>query len=250
MRTRLTVALALLAPLAPLTLASLAARAQLIDVSAERRPAARTFFGADLLVAQPQDEFASYVKVGAGFGFHLVQQLDREGVLGLRVAGDFLIYGNETETVPISPTIPRVTVDVQTSNNIVTLGIGPQVMMPVGGFRPYLAGTVGFSYFFTESSVRGSDNSVEFASSKNYDDITFAWTGAAGVYIPVRRGRQPISIDIGARYHGNGRARYLREGSIQDDGAGGVYITPIESNTNLITYQLGVTVGMSSATRR
>jgi len=221
-----------------------AARAQLVETPSMRSGTPRTFFGAELLLAHPQDEFANYVNFGAGFGFHLVQQLDRQGAIALRVAGDFLIYGHESERVPISPTIPRVTVDVSTSNNIVALGIGPQVMVPNGTFRPYLNGTVGFSYFFTESSVSGSDNSVSFASSKNFDDFTFAWTGGAGIYIPVHAGRTPVSIDLGARYHGNGRARYLREGSIQDDGAGGVIISPIESNTNLITYQIGVSVGI------
>jgi hypothetical protein len=155
------------------------------------------------------------------------------------------MYGHETERVPLSPTLPRITVDVSTSNNIAALGIGPQIMVPSGTFRPYLNGTIGFSYFFTESSVSGSDNSFEFASTKNFDDFTFAWTGGAGVYIPVHAGRTPVSIDLGARYHGNGRAHYLREGSIEDNGAGGVTITPIESNTNLITYQIGISVGIA-----
>ena len=237
-------ALFLALPIALDTLAAPAAQAQLVETTAPVRSPARSFIGGSLLVAQPQDEFANYVRVGGGFGFHFVQQLDRDGIVGLRIAGDYLIYGHETERVPLSPTVPRVTVDVTTSNNIFALGIGPQIMMPSGHFRPYLNGTVGFSYFFTESSVSGSDNSITFASSKNFDDFTFAWTGGAGLYIPVRAGRQPVSIDIGARYHGNGRARYLREGSIQDDGAGGVYYTPIESNTNLVTYQIGVTVGL------
>jgi hypothetical protein len=241
---RRTLALPLALALGALT--APAARAQLIDTSSPARVAPRTFLGGNVLVAQPQDQFASYVKVGAGFGFHLLQQLDREGILALRLAGDFLIYGHETERVPLSPTIPRIAVDVTTSNNIVMLGIGPQLMVPSGSVRPYLNGTVGFSYFFTESSVSGTDNSVEFASTKNFDDFTFAWTGGAGVYIPVHAGRTPVSIDVGARYHGNGRARYLREGSIQDDGAGGIIITPIESNTNLVTYQIGVTFGIVS----
>lgn len=197
-----------------------------------------------MLVAQPQDQFANYVKVGAGFGIHFVQQLDRAGMVALRVAGDFLIYGHETERVPLSPTFPRIAVDVSTSNSIATLGIGPQFMVPGGAVRPYLNGTAGFSYFFTESSVSGSDNSIEFASTKNFDDFTFSWTAGAGLYIPIRAAKTPISIDVGARYHGNGRAHYLREGSISDDGAGGITITPIESNTNLVTYQIGVTFGI------
>ena len=46
-----------------------AAQAQLIETTAPSRIAPRTFLGGTVLVAQPQDQFANYVEVGAGFGF-------------------------------------------------------------------------------------------------------------------------------------------------------------------------------------
>ena len=118
-------------------------------------------------------------------------------------------------------------------------------MLPSGAVRPYLNGTVGLSYFFTRSSVEGSADLEPFASSTNFDDATFAWAAGGGLYIPLRRGRKnPLSLDIGAQYHANGEARYLREGSIQEDGTGEIFFDPIRSQTNLITYRLGITVGL------
>ena len=208
----------------------------------DRLPAS-TFVGGGLSIAQPVGEFKNYINAAVGLNFNLVQQLDPQGALAIRVDGGYLIYGDETKSAALSPTLGRIRVDVNTTNNIAALSVGPQLMVPNGTFRPYVNGAVGVSYFFTESSIKGSD-SPDFASTTNYDDATFAWSAGAGLYIPVRRGARPISIDLGARYYGNGQARYLKEGSITEDGQGNIYFDPIRSNTNMITYQIGVTFGV------
>ena len=205
----------------------------------------RGFATIHLLVAQPLGEFDDYIDWGAGIGGEFLYAFDRQGALGLRLSLGLMMYGHETKRVPLSETLGRIRVDVSTSNNIFILGIGPQVMLPSGVIRPYLNGTAGLSYFFTRSSVEGTADLEPFASSTNFDDATFAWSAGGGLYIPVRRGRKnPISIDIGAQYHANGEARYLREGSIQEDGTGEIYFDPIRSQTNLITYRLGVAIGL------
>jgi hypothetical protein len=211
-----------------------------------RRPS-RAFAGIHLMATQPLGEFDDYIDWGGGIGGEFLYAFDRQGALGLRVNLGLMIYGHETKRVPLSPSLGRIRVDVSTSNNIFVMGIGPQVMLPSGVVRPYLNGTAGLSYFFTRSSVEGSSDIEPFASSTNFDDATFAWSAGGGLYIPLRhaRGRKnPVSLDIGAQYHANGEARYLREGSIREDGTGEISFDPIRSQTNLITYRLGITVGL------
>ena len=201
----------------------------------------RVIAGGGLNYAQSVGEFADNVKGGAGGSGFAVLGLDRQGILGLRVDGGFLIYGHERKRVPLSSTVGgRVTVDVTTDNNIALLGIGPQLTAPRGPLRPYANATAGLAYFFTQSSVSGTNNEKAFASTENFRDPTFAWAGGAGFYIPVSAGRVPLMIDVGARYQGNGRARYLKEGSIQDNADATISYTPIESETNFVAYHLGV----------
>lgn len=227
-----------------LLLAPAILHAQRLEFDEPRGPT-RAFAGVHLMVAQPLGEFDEYIDWGGGIGGEFLYAFDRQGALGMRVNLGLMIYGHETKRVPLSPTLGRIRVDVSTSNNIFVMGIGPQVMLPSGTVRPYLNGTVGLSYFFTRSSVEGSADLEPFASSTNFDDATFAWQAGGGLYIPLRRGRKnPLSLDIGAQYHANGEARYLREGSIREDGTGEIFFDPIRSQTNLITYRVGITVGL------
>lgn len=208
----------------------------------------RAYAGATLQVAKPVGEFDDYVDAGFGVDGHLLLSLSRSSALGLRIDGGFLNYGNERRTVPLSSTVGgRITVDLTTSNNILTLGAGPQLMLPSGSLRPYAFGTAGLAYFVTESSLRGDRGGDTFATTNNYDDLAFALQGGVGLYVPVRRGRTPISIDLGARYNRNGQARYLREGSIRDHPDGSISFTPIESDTDLVTFHLGVSAGLGGA---
>jgi hypothetical protein len=171
-----------------------------------------------------------------------VHGFDRDGIVGLRVEGGYLIYGSRTRRYPAFGGL--ISVDVNTSNNIAFFGIGPQLMLPARVVRPYVAAAGGFAYFFTESSVEGSSNNTPFAQTTNFSDGTWAATGAAGLYIPLGHTRTPIALDLGARYHWNGQASYLNESSIQDNGSGGVTITPIHSQANLVTWRLGVSFGV------
>ncbi len=203
--------------------------------------------GVSFSVGQPTGTFNRYVDEGYGVGAHGLYRVDRAGVLALRLDGGFLNYGRESKRVPLSTTVGgRVMVDLTTANNIAWVGLGPQLMAPRGAVRPYLNGTAGISYFGTTSSVKGSRSANEsFAETTNYDDAQLSWGGGAGVLVPLRHGaRTLVFLDLGARYHDNGRSvRYLREGGIRDLPNGDLQLDVIQSRADLITYHVGVSIG-------
>jgi len=204
------------------------------------------FFGASLTLAEPRGEFAQYVDGGIGGELNYVHRLDRDGWFALRVDGGFLVYGYERQRVPLSETIGgRILVDLETSNNIAFIGVGPQIGVPNGHIRPYANAYVGYSYLFTQSTVEGTAYDEEFAATTNFDDWTPAHGFGAGVYIPIRGGYRPISIDIGMKYRNNGVAEYLREGDIQDNDDGSITLFPVRSDTDLMTFHIGFSIGIS-----
>ena len=218
-------------------------------VSAQQSPGARSFGGgAGAIYGAPQGEFSNYVDNAWGLGGFLAWTPQSAPAFALRLDGGFMNYGHETYRVPLSGTIGgRITVDVTTDNNIAYLGIGPQLMLPYGPIRPYANAAVGLSYFATTSHVKGDDSGENFASDTNFDDTVFQWSAGGGIMIPVSRGRTPISIDLGTRYHGNGEVMYVTEGGIEDNPDGSITIHAIESEARVLSVHLGIAVGFGGA---
>ena len=208
----------------------------------------RIMGGLSFDIGQPNGSFNRYVDEALGIGAHGLYRVGRSGALAVRLDGGFLNYGRETTRVALSSTVGgRIMVDLTTTNNIAWLGVGPQLMAPSGVVRPYANGIAGLSYFATTSSVQGTHaDDVPFARTTNYDDTQFSWGGGAGVLVPVNTGaRTQVFLDFGARYHDNGRnVRYLREGGIHDVPNGDVRLDVIHSRADLITYHLGVSIGV------
>ena len=170
---------AVLAALAAVVLVPATARAQ-----AEEEPGpVRVHAGLALDATLPVGQFADFVDPGFGLAGSLTWDVSPSGVLGLRLDGAWAQYGSVTRRVPLSPTVPFIDVEVQTDNSIATVAAGPQLTVPADGVRVFLHGGIGFSYFATRSSVRGTSDSEDFASTTNFDDFELALVGGAGTWI-------------------------------------------------------------------
>jgi opacity protein-like surface antigen len=196
------------------------------------------------IVAQPVGDFNDYVNVGFGIGGNFRVGLDPASITSLRFDVGFVNYGRETQEVCLSTTVGcRIRVDLTTTNNIFFGYGGLQFTVPSGPVRPYVNGGVGYSYFFTESSVEGTSNEEPFASTNNFDDGTFTWAAGGGLMIPISAGRTPISIDLGVRYNHNTEVDYLTKGAIEDLPDGSIRLNPVRSAAHLVTYMIGVSLG-------
>jgi len=198
--------------------------------------------GGSVSYGLPVGEFQDYVDHGWGLDAFFRWNADPHGILSLRLDGGFVEYGSETKRFPLLPGTGRITVKLTTSNNIAWMGVGPQLTIPTPFMQPYVNASAGFSYFFTESSVAGSSDNTNFADTQNYDDGTFAWGVGGGFLIPFHTRKANIALDLGVRYHGNGQVSYLRKGGIEDLPGGQILLHPIQSEANLLTYRLGVSV--------
>jgi hypothetical protein len=230
---------------------SSAAEAQVIAPFETRRSNDRFQILGSLALAKPQGEFRTYVGQGWGGDVAALVRVDRQGWISLRVGGGLMQYGNETKRVALLPTTGRVSVDVNTDNNVGWFTIGPQFAIPTGFVRPYVdfgfAGTV----FNTTSSVEGSDSWGSYASTTNANDWSSAWTFGSGVYVPLTRGATtPVALHFGGRYYHGGQASYLREGAITDNPDGSITLHPTRSKTDFILWQLGVSVTPRPRQRR
>ncbi len=202
---------------------------------------ARAFGALNLQLAFPQGEFREFVGTGYGIGGNLTFLLDPARRFGIRLYGSWIQYGQTSERIPF-PGLPGISVDLTTSNDIYSFGVGPEFHLATGALRPHIYGTIGGSNFATVTSAEGSNNTNPFASSTNFNDWTWALTAGGGLMYQVSHGRTPVYLDGGLRYQTHGRTRYLREGSLDTDSGGNVVISPVESETNLLIVHFGVQI--------
>lgn len=218
----------------------------------ERRGPTRSYAGGGFVYGAPQGEFGERVDRALGAGGHLVVRLDRAGWLGMRAEGGFLNYGSESRRVVVSSTIgPRIQARLRTSNDLLTFGVGPQLAVPHGWVRPYLHGTVGLAYFVTASSLTTtrSTNEEPLLQTTHQEDAGLMLGGGAGLRIPITRGLNPVLVDLGARFQRSGEREYLTEGDITDQ-VEQLELRINRSETDLVTFHLGVSVGLNGRSRR
>jgi hypothetical protein len=180
------------------------------------------------------------VDLGWGGGGYLLYH-PRGGPLGIRFGATYLIYGSQTHRYPL---VPGIAVDVTTRNQIAQFSLGPQVTVGRGVVRPYGFGAIGGSFFWTNSSVEGSDqNNQPFASTTNYHDGTFSSEIGGGVLVRLSAGRVPVLLDAGLRYLNNGRVTYVTKERVTISG-NQLLVDPVDSEANLLVYHLGVAIGL------
>ena len=214
-------------------------------VQAQEVRTPRGYLDFTLVGAQPTGEFGLIVERGWGFELGGRYEVDPVGLFRLRGSIGFINYGNETLQF-CSVYSCRVGADLDTQNNILFLGVGPELAIQVGPLRPYGRVSLGLSYFVTTSGLSGSDDwaGYTYANTNNWEDVVFQTRMGAGLGIRLSTGGRPVFLDVGADYHHNGRATYLREGDIVDQPDGSVVIYPRRTDANLWNFRVGVSVGI------
>jgi hypothetical protein len=226
------------------------------DLAAQRaRPGARAApapqavpaVGIHFIAADPVGDFGQLVDDGFGLEVDGRFPLTRDGALAIRLDGGFLIYGHERQAVcfPV-PIGCRIGAELTTTNNIAFLGVGPE-LAGRGRVSPYLNGGVGLSYFSTQSNLSGLDEAESHFDTRHYSDLVTTLRAGGGVRVQVgSTSRGPIQLDVGASYHRNGVAEYLRKGDIVDHPDGSIEIFPNRTEANLVAFRVGVSFGVGA----
>jgi len=221
--------------------------------SYDRAERPQVFVGGSLTFADPVGEFANFVNDGWGGSAHVRVPVDRAGLFSLRMDAGFLQYGNERQSVCISVTVGcRIITDLVTTNNIIYLDAGPEIGFDAGPLRPYAGVSAGLAYFETSSSLEDYDDYDYDRGSfdtTNFDDLVLAWRARTGLQIRLTGRGTPVYLDLSTVYHMNGDAEYLTEGDIQDNADGSITVFPTFSEANLVTFQVGVSVGVGGRDR-
>lgn len=194
----------------------------------------------NLLGANPVGEFSELVNAGFGGQLGLRVRLGDRSPVFLRLDGGGMIYGMERWDVCFpSPIGCRVGAELNTTNTVGYLGMGPEIALP-GRVSPYAFAAFGFSYFSTQSSLRDLDGFNDSFNTRHFSD--FVWASRFGGGLRFGSGR--VALDVGAEYHRNGVAEYLREGDVVDNPDGSITVFPNRSEANYMSYSVGISIGL------
>jgi len=204
----------------------------------------RGYFDITFVGADPKGDFGLIVDQGWGFEVGGRYELDPHGLLSLRASLGFINYGHE-KLQYCSVYSCRVGIDLDTQNDISFFGVGPELAVRVGPVRPYARAALGFGYFVTTSGLSGDGGyDYPYARTDNFEDFVFQKRLGTGLGLRLSSGRRPVWLDLGADYHHNGTATYLREGDIVDQPDGSLIIYPRRTEANLMTFRVGVSIGL------
>jgi len=229
--------LAMMGAIAALATAPIAAHAQ-----------SRFTVGGAGIYGQPIGEFSQNVRHAFGIDGFGTLGVDAAGILSLRGEIGYQQYASKSEPFVASTGFGLIELESQTKSGVLTMGIGPQLSAPAGPVRPYVAGTVGFARFATNTSInipadRSQSGSTETLDEQtNSSDFILSLAGSAGIAFEVPAFGRGMQIDVGARYHHNGRAKYVSSEGVVYNGSGTPTVTATESEASFVVYRLGIVV--------
>ena len=197
--------------------------------------------GIHLQVSEPKGGFGQNTGNGFGVGGYVLVRLDPNAITNLRSDLSFLTYGSSTRRIPLSGTGGLIQLDLRTTSSIVSVVAGPQLLGPTGTFTPYATALGGFSVFWTSSAIEGANNeNAAFATTTNASDAAWAYGGAVGSYIRVSKGKNPVRIDLGARFLRHDDVRYLNADRVRDAYNNDRPPVPLRGRADFVTYYLGI----------
>ena len=227
-----------------MALAPAAAGAQILPTTLSTT--ARHSAGAAGVYAQPLGEFGQNVKRGFGLDGAATYGVDSRGIFGLRAELGYLSYNTKREPFYANTGFGVVELESETKSGVLTLGVGPQLSVPAGPVRPYVAGTFGFARFATETAINVPARNSRTGTTETLDkqtvssDFVRSLAGSAGIALELSMLGRGILIDIGARYHKNGLAKYVSsEGVKYTSGSPTPTVTATESQADFVVYRLG-----------
>lgn len=202
-------------------------------------------FDISFALGTPEGDFQQSLDRNAyGVDFAFMYQLGRDVPIQVGAGLVYQNYGWRERDAQFVDGVPEIDVNVRTTNNLVTPQLIIRVEPRIGGFSPFIEGSVGFNYLYTESSIRDDFEDEEIASTVNYDYFTSNYGIGGGAKFRLWEGYDEdgdfwgVHLFIKTKYMLGGEALYLKEGDLIATGNNLEYIVT-RSRTDLTTFNIG-----------
>jgi hypothetical protein len=151
--------------------------------------------GGSLLLSLPQEDFANVSEIGGGLGLKFLFSPPLAPVIAIRADAAFVVYGSENYREQVA----GIPVDITVRNQSVQFTVGPQLQMPAGPIRFYIAPMAGVYNYSTRVEIEGTD----IGETQN-STTKFGWSISGGLLIRVYESpikKMKLDIDLEGKYH-------------------------------------------------
>ena len=158
----------------------------------------------------------------AGFGLGLENATtifpDSSKSFGIR-QGTSLIYNfGRNVDVPSANLDTNTSLQIETANTSLWLGIGPAFSKHTGDARPFLYGTIGVAFNWIDSHLKGNVQGGGYDATVGQTSTTFAWTVGAG----LSKGMSSLPggrFELSAEYRSGIDQDFLLPGAVTSSGS-------------------------------
>jgi hypothetical protein len=197
---------------------------------------------------QPLGQFGDNVRRGFGGDGFGTLGIDPRGIFSLRGELGYIRYNRKSESFLANTGFGYAELESETTSGVLTMGAGPQLMLPEGPIRPYIGGTVGFARFATNTSINipaelsNTGQKVSLYDQTVSSDFILSLAAVGGIAFQLNFLGRGILGDLGVRWHRNGEAEYVSSEGVFYSGTGQPSITATRSEADFLVYRLGIVI--------
>lgn len=205
---------------------------------------------ASFMVGAPQKDFKKQ-NDNTGFGLQIQGSLQSPGISSPITVGasiGFLVFSSDQRTYETSAGFFDFEQTLDVSNNMANFHLFLQLAPIPGPVKPYAEILGGGNLLFTTASVELETIDYvpsfedEVSKDDSFTDFTWSYGAGAGLLISiVPLPAVDLYLDLKARYLRGGEAEFVTNEDIEvnfDEGE--VYFTPRKSETEMLSYHIGV----------
>ena len=201
-------------------------------------------------LGMPKGDFSNSLDRNAfGVDLAFMYQINAELPLHFGIGLIYQTYGYKEGDAAFLGRFGEDDLDVETRNNFSI----PQILMRIEPsfyrLSPFLEGSIGVNYIFTDSSISGSYDNDESTYEVNYKDFTTSFGIGAGAKYLIWEKLNENNVYIGfelfikMKHFLGGEAKYLKEGDMKALSDDVEYIIS-KSRTDLTTFNIGVVLNL------
>jgi hypothetical protein len=174
--------------------------------------------GGYIVFGFPTGDWADVAGFSMGLDGTNITRPDPDKPFAVRSSMGWAFNFSNTSDVPQANLASGTSLDLQTSNNSLWFGVGPEFGKPAGATRPFVFATAGFNIYWTNSKLEGMVGTQPYSANVGSTSTVFAWSAGAGLRKDMKKAPGG-KVELSAEYHSGIGHKYVLPSEVTSSGS-------------------------------